>query len=99
MKNLQMPLLKLDLADPFISRKAKRTLFIDIETSLIEARVFRTGKQDVKADQLLSKTRILTIAGGTLYDMMTHGEEGMWSCSNHRSASFKDDPLDDTEIL
>ncbi len=96
---LEMPELEFDFSDPFIKRMAKKTTFIDIETSLIDARIFRTGKQDIKASQLTSKTRILTMAGGTLYDLVTLGDMGMWSCSNHRSSTFAKDPLDDTEIL
>lgn len=94
-----MPELKFDLTDPHILRLSKRVLFIDIETSLLEARVFRTGLQQVNANQLKTKTRVLTAAGGTLHDLLTEGEEGMWSCSNHRSSTFKKDPMDDAEIL
>jgi hypothetical protein len=99
MKKLKMPELKLDLKDPYIKSLSKKVVFLDIETSLVDAKVFRTGNQYIKADQLTSQTRILTIAGGSLYDMETKGEEGVWSCSNHRSSTFKKDPLDDTEIL
>jgi len=96
---LKMPELKFDFRDPHIKKVAKKVTFLDIETSLVDARVFRTGKQQVNANQLTSQTRILTVAGGSLYDLVTKGEEGMWSCSNHRSSTFKKDPLDDTEIL
>jgi hypothetical protein len=96
---LKMPELEFDLSDPFIKDLTKRILFIDIETSLINARVFRTGLQQVNASQSTTQTHILTVAGGTLYDMTTQGESGMWSCSNHRSSTFKEDPMDDTEIL
>ena len=96
---LKMPTLKFNLDDDFIRRTAKKVLFIDIETSLIDARVFRAGLQQVNAAQATSKTRILTVAGGTLYDLVGQGEGGVWSCSNHRSSTFKKDPLDDTEIL
>ena len=99
MASLKMPELKFDFDNPFIKELAKKVTFLDIETSLVDARVFRTGKQSVNANQLTSQTRILTIAGGSLYDMATMGEAGMWSCSNHRSSTFKKNPLDDTEIL
>ncbi len=98
MKN-KMPLLNLNFDNPFIKRTAKRVVFLDIETSLIDARVYRTGKQNITANQLAGSTRVLTVAGGTLYDLVTKGYEGMWSCSNHRSSTFKKNPLDDTEIL
>ena len=91
--------LKLDLRDPYIKDLTKRIQFIDIETSLITAKVFRTGTQFVQASQLTDTTKILTVAGGSLHDMITKGEEGVWSCSNHRSSTFKKDPLDDSEIL
>lgn len=96
---IKMPELVLNLQDDYIKALSKKILFIDIETSLINARVFRTGTQNVNANQLTSSTRILTVAGGTLYNMLTEGEGGMWSCSNHRASTFKKDPLDDTEIL
>jgi len=96
---LKMPELKFNFRDSHIRRVAKKVTFLDIETSLVDARVFRTGKQQVNASQLTSQTRILTVAGGSLYDLVTKGEEGMWSCSNHRSSTFNKNPLDDTEIL
>ncbi len=99
MASLKMPELKFDFDNSFIKYLAQRVTFLDIETSLVDARVFRTGKQSVNASQLTNQTRILTIAGGSLYDMATMGEAGMWSCSNHRSSTFKKNPLDDTEIL
>jgi hypothetical protein len=96
---IAMPLLKLDLGNKYIRSLAKKITFIDIETSLIDARVFRTGQQQVNASQMINQTRILTVAGGSLYDLIQKGEGGMWSCSNHRSATFRKDPLDDAEIL
>ena len=99
MSKRNMPELKINLKDPHIRDLSKRVLFIDIETSLVDARVFRTGLQKINANQLKSRTNVLTVAGGSLYDMLTKGEEGMWSCSNHRSSTFSKNPLDDTEIL
>ena len=96
---LEMPELKLDLKDDHIRSLSKRIVFLDIETSLIDAQVFRTGNQYIQANQLKNTTKILTVAGGSLYDLETQGEAGVWSCSNHRSSTFKRDPLDDTEIL
>jgi len=94
-----MPELEINVDDTYIKSLSKKILFIDIETSLLEAKVFRTGLQQVNANQLTSRTKVLTVAGGYLYDMITKGEDGMWSCSNHRSSTFKKDPLDDTQIL
>lgn len=97
--SLTMPKLKIDLKDPYINKLSKKIQFIDIETSLVTAKVFRTGNQYVTANQLTDTTRILTVAGGSLHDMLTKKDEGVWSCSNHRSSTFKKDPLDDSEIL
>lgn len=91
--------LQLDLESTYIRNLSKKVLFIDIETSLVNARVFRTGTQIINANQLTSRTKILTVAGGWLYDLLKGDESGMWSCSNHRSSTFKKDPLNDTEVL
>lgn len=99
MHNLEMPELELDLENPFIRKLSKKILFLDIETSLIKAQVYRTGQQQINANQLTNQTRILTIAGGTLFNLLKKKQQGMWSCSNHRSSTFDRDPLDDTEIL
>jgi hypothetical protein len=97
--SLKMPPLVFDLDDAWIRRLSKRIVFLDIETSLVDAKVFRTGKQSVNAHQLTSTTKVLTVAGGSLYDLLTKGYEGMWSCSNHRATTFKKDPLNDAELL
>lgn len=96
---MQMPELNLNLKVPYIRELSKRVLFIDIETSLVNALVFRTGNQYVGANQLTSSTKVLTVAGGFLYDLYRKGEKGIWSYSNHRSSTFNQDPLDDTEVL
>jgi len=98
-KDLKMPELKLDMEDPHIRKLSKKVHYIDIETSLVEAGVFRTGTQYIQANQLSNTTKILTVAGGSLFDLITKGEEGVWSLSNHRSSTFKKDPLDDSEVL
>lgn len=89
-----------NLKDKFVVDKMKNVMFIDIETSLVDARVFRTGTQFVGAHQMLNFTKILTVAGGTMYDLYTKGEKGIWSFSNHMDKkAFKKDPLDDTFVL
>jgi hypothetical protein len=98
-KSLKIPELKFDLTDPHILGLSHKITFLDIETSLVDARVYRPGKQQVGAHQLTSTTRILTVAWGTLHDLLVHKDKGMWSCSNHRSPTFSKDPLDDTELL
>ena len=91
--------LEFDINNPHIASVMKDVQFLDIETSLIDARVFRPGTQFVGAHQTSSTTRLLTVAGGTMYDLYTKGEEGMWSFGNHMSPSFSDNPLDDTFVL
>lgn len=95
-----MPLLMPDLGDDHIRAVLSKVCFIDIETSLLQARVFRTGKQSVNAHQLTTTTRILTVAGGTMLDMYEQGKAGVWAVGNHQfKKRFKADPLDDTETL
>jgi len=89
-----------DLNNKYIVNKMKNVQFIDIETSLVDARVFRTGSQFVGAHQMSNFTKILTAAGGTMYDLYTKGEAGIWSFGNHYDKkAFKKDPLDDTFVL
>jgi len=100
MKLMTVPELILDMNDPHVKRITKKVQFLDIETSLIEARVFRTGLQNINADQMTGTTRILTVAGGSMFDLYTKGEEGIWGFSNHHcNETFEDDPLDDTYVL
>jgi len=98
--DVNMSALELDTTIPYISKRMKKIQFIDIETSLITAKVFSTGKQTVKADQVISSTRVLTVAGGSFYDLYNYGEDGIWGYSNHHdNKRFKKDPLDDTYVL
>ena len=91
---------KLDFSDPFIKKKAQSVQFLDIETSLINARVYSPGQQFVAAHQTSSYTTLLSVAGGTMYDLMTKGEKGVWSFANHHDKkAFAKDPLDDTFVL
>ena len=91
---------KFNLKDKFIANKMRQVAFIDIETSLVDARVFRTGTQFVGAHQMSNHTKLLTVAGGTMYDLYTKGEKGIWGFSNHMDKKrFKKDPLDDTFVL
>ena len=92
--------LNLDIKNPYIKDKTKHVQFLDIETSLVDARVFRPGQQFVAAHQTNTFTRLLTVAGGTMYDLYTKGAKGIWSVSNHHfKKEFKKDPLDDTRLL
>ena len=96
---VKMPEMHIDIHNAFIKKKMKKVQFIDIETSLVEARVFRTGKQDISASQMTGVTKILTVAGGSFYDLYTKGEAGIWGYGNHMFDTFTQDPLDDTEVL
>jgi len=92
--------LKLNVKNKFIANKMKHVQFLDIETSLLDARVFRPGQQFVAASQTSSFTRLLTVAGGTMYDLYTKGSKGIWSVSNHHfKKEFAKDPLDDSRLL
>ena len=82
-----------------VVEKMKTTIFIDCETSLVDVRLFSLGKQYVNANQLKSQTRILTVAGGSLYDLYTKGEAGVWAVGNHQFPAFSSDPLDDSHTL
>lgn len=92
--------LELDIKNKYIANKMKNVQFLDIETSLVDTRVFRTGSQYIGANQMSNHTHILTAAGGTMYDLYTKGEKGIWSFSNHMDTNtFKKNPLDDTFVL
>ena len=90
---------KLDYKDPFIKKVSKKIVFLDIETSLVTAQVFRTGNQYVQAKQLKDTTKILTVAYSNLYNLEKQGKKSVQILSNRFSKSFKKDPHDDTELL
>ena len=91
--------IEFDVSNPKVVEKMKKTLFLDIETSLIDARVFSTGKQYIGINQTSSKTKLLTAAGGTLFDLYTKREAGVWATGNHLFDTFDEDPLDDRGVL
>lgn len=91
--------LRLDFKDPYIQDVSRRITFLDIETSLVTAKVFRTGTQYVQASQLEDQTKILTVAYGSLSDLHNKGEKGVKCLTNRKSSTFKDDPHDDRELL
>ena len=93
-------MITLNLQDEHVVEKMKATVFIDVETSLIDARIFRPGHQYIPADQSLSTTRLLTAAWGSMYDLYTKKEKGVRSISNHHfPKDFKADPLNDENVL
>ena len=75
--SIRMPDVRININDAHIKRTMKKVVFLDIETSLVDARVFRTGKQAVTASQMTGVTKILTVAGGSFYDLYTKGEKGV----------------------
>jgi hypothetical protein len=80
----------------------KKTVFLDIETSLVRAYTFRTGMQTIGIDQVVEgdQTKLLTAAWGNWFDLHLAGIDGVKSISNHhRKGAFKKDPLDDTYVL
>jgi hypothetical protein len=91
--------IKFNTDSSVVVAKMKSTILLDIETSLVEVRLFSLGQQFVNANQLKSQTRILTVAGGSLYDLATKGEAGVWAYGNHQFPAFNNDPLDDSHTL
>lgn len=91
--------LKLDYKDPFIKSLTKRIIALDIETSLVTAKVFSTGNQYIQAKQLSDQTRLLTVAYGSVYDMEHKGKSAVKCLSNRHSKNFKNDPHDDRDLL
>jgi hypothetical protein len=95
----QLETLKLDFRDPYVKDLSKKIIFLDIETSLVTAKIFRTGNQFIEAKQLQDTTKILTVAYGSLHDLQSKGKEGVTVLSNRTSKNFKKDPHDDSELL
>lgn len=85
--------------DPFIADKMKRVVFLDIETALIDARIFRPGLQTINYNQLSGYTKLLTAAWGTMWDLYTKKQAGVRAVGNHMSQEFQKNPLDDTYVL
>jgi len=100
--SIDMPDFEPNTARPHVESVMKKTVFVDIETSLVRAYTFRTGMQTIGVDQVVEgdQTKLLTAAWGTWHDLYTYGENGVESVSNHhRKGAFKKDPLDDTYVL
>lgn len=99
-KDLKMPQLKFNVSNRHVASVMKDVTFLDIETSINPVWAFRTGKQYVTIDQMEETTKILTVAGGSMYDLYTKKKKGVWSVGNHHfKKAFKNDPLNDTELL
>ena len=101
-KALEMPEFRPNIDREHVANVMKKVSFVDIETSLIRAYMFRGGMQRVNQDQVVEgdQTKLLTAAWGTWYDLYTKGAEGVVSVGNHyRKRAFKKDPLDDTYVL
>jgi hypothetical protein len=101
-KSIEMPVFEPNIERDHVKKVMKKTVFLDIETSLIKAYTFRTGMQRINVDQVVDgdQTKLLTAAWGTWYDLYKKGASGVVSVSNHhRKKAFKKDPLDDTYVL
>lgn len=96
---MRLERVRLNYKDPYIKKLSKKIVFLDIETSLLTAKVFRTGNQYIQANQLQDTTKILTVAYGSLYDLHSKGKGGVTCLSNRTSKQFKIDPHDDKELL
>lgn len=100
--SLDMPTFTPNVEREHVQNVMKKTVFLDIETSLLETYTFRTGTQFVGIDSVKegSQTKLLTAAWGTWWNLFNGSEEDVVSVSNHhRKGAFKKDPLDDTYVL
>lgn len=100
--SIDMPNFEPNVDRPHVQEVMRKTVFLDIETSLLEIYSFRLGMQRPNIDSLKegSQTKLLTAAWGTWYDLYNKGEAGVKSVGNHhRKGAFKKDPLDDTYVL
>ena len=97
-----MPEFEPNTERPHVEKVMKKTVFLDIETSLLETYTFRLGRQVMNINDLKegSQTKLLTAAWGTWWDLYHDGEDAVESVGNHhRKSKFKKDPLDDTYVL
>ena len=101
-KSLIMPAFKPNTLRKHVREVMDTTVFLDIETSLIEMYGFRLGMQRPNIESLVGKsqTKLLTAAWGTWTDLHHFEEEGVNSVGNHhRKQAFKRDPLNDEYVL
>ena len=99
---IAMPDFVPNVGRPHVESMMKKTVFLDIETSLIEMYGFRLGMQRPNIESLVgnSQTKLLTAAWGTWWDLYHDGADAVTAVSNHhRKGAFKKDPLDDTHVL
>ncbi len=101
-KSIRMPEFQPNVERKEVQAVMKKTVFLDIETSLIRMYGFRLGMQRPNIDSLVDKdqTKLLTAAWGSWWDLHNDGEDAVRSVGNHhRVKAFKKDPLDDTYVL
>lgn len=99
---LKMPSLRFNVKALHVKQVMKSVQFIDIETNTKLYHLFGAGHNHVGIHQMLEgeETKILTVAGGSFYDLYESKKKGVWSLSNHHfKRTFKKDPEDDTEVL
>lgn len=103
MTDFTMPDFAPNIERPHVEKMMKKTVFLDIETSLLQFYGFRTGMQRPNIDSLVEghdTTRLLTAAWGTWWDLYNKGADGVVSVGNHhRKGQFKKDPLNDEYVL
>lgn len=100
--DITMPEFKPNTNRAHVKSVMQKTVFVDIETSVIEVYTFRLGMQNLNIDSLKdgSQTRLLTAAWGSWWDLYNGGADKVQSIGNHHNKkSFKSDPLDDTDVL
>ena len=99
---IEMPEFEPNIDRAHVENVMKKTVFVDIETSLIELYSFRLGMQQPNIESLKegSQTKLLTAAWGSWWDLYNGGAEYVHSVGNHhRKQAFNKDPLDDTYVL
>ncbi len=100
--DITMPEFEPDVSREHVKGVMRKTVFVDIETSVIEVYTFRLGMQNLNIDSLKdgSQTKLLTAAWGTWLDLYEGGADKVQSISNHHNKkAFKANPLDDTHVL
>ena len=91
--------IEFNINDLEVAAKMKKVVFLDVETSMVTARIFQTGQQYININQLQDRTKLLTASWGTMYDLATLGSAGVKAVGNHMGPNFKDNPMDDLYVL
>ena len=89
--------INLDVSDPRIAAICKKVVFLDIETTLIEAYAFSQGitKLTYNSIKHKSETKLLTVAYASLYDLLTKGSAGVQLVNS----TFEDGKVNDRNLV